>query len=316
MVLVRNKYFWDNANVDIDKVIFKGFESSDAEARDFEAGGLDFAGYVSPSNALEVKEETPERVSIYPSLNVWFIVLNATKEKFSDPRVRQALSLAIDRDTLVKTVNRGTHAPAYSLVPPHVLDYRQAHLKGVEGMTYAQRLAKAKKLMEEAGYSEEKPLKFDAFVMNNPIRKRNLVAVAAFWKNIHVQTTIVQQDSAEYAQALEGAQHEASYAGWGGDYNDPTTFLTLFKSTSGPMNFPHDNYKEFDRLLDRTYQLPSGKQRWVAMRKAEQALLDRGYLIPLSHRSGLMLFDPKVITNFAPNIAQDYRVRFLKMSRK
>ena len=185
--------------------------------------------------------------------------------------------------------------------------------KGFKGTTYKQRLARAKKLMEKAGFSDKNPLKLTLSINKDPAIKETAIAVANFWKQIHVETELFAQDTAIHFQDVLSAKHEIARDDWKGDYNDPTTFLALFVR-GNTMNGTQTGLAAYDKLFHDSFT--QGKiKRAQSLRTAEQMILDLGYVIPINYHVIGELHSP-VITNFETNIQGDYILRLLKISRK
>ena len=123
IVLKKNPNYYDAANVTIDEVQWLPFEDRSACLRRFEAGEVLICADVPAEQMTYMKEKLPEQLRIAPYLGAYYLPVKTTKEKFADPRVRQAISMLIDRDFIANEVWQGTMLPAYSLVPPGIDNY-------------------------------------------------------------------------------------------------------------------------------------------------------------------------------------------------
>ena len=316
ITMARNENFWDNAHVDVDKLVYKVINDSTAMVRYFKAGGFDFIYNVDPATAASYIKEDKEKTITYPSLTSWFVTINAKSPLLKNINIRKAMSFAIDRETFVKNVKKGMEVPAWGLVPPGISGYVQAKAKGFKGTAYAQRLVRAKKLMEDAGYSDKNPLKISFYSMSSGAAKKAAVAVISFWKEIHIQTELIRQDPSAFYAGLSGGKQQVSFSGWAGDYNDAMTFLEFLRPSSSASYIHDTDDKEYEQLLEQSFNVSSKQKRMAVLKKAEQHLLDRYFLLPLTFGTKTILIDKKVVTNFTPNTAADYRIRFFKISRK
>src|SRR5690606_6915118 len=123
----------------------------------FRAGELDVT-YEVPSQQISWAEENmPEQFHNTPYLGTYFYGFNTTVEPFSDPRVRKALSLAIDRDILTEKITQGGEIPAYGWVPPGFEGYEQQTLEWAD-WPQEKRNAEAVRLLEKAGFTADHPL--------------------------------------------------------------------------------------------------------------------------------------------------------------
>ena len=123
IVLKKNPNYYDAASVTIDEVQWLPFEDRSACLRRFEAGEVLVCADVPAEQMTYMKEKLPDQLRIAPYLGAYYLPVKTTKEKFADPRVRQAISMLIDRDFIAEEVWQGTMLPAYSLVPPGIDNY-------------------------------------------------------------------------------------------------------------------------------------------------------------------------------------------------
>ena len=157
--LARNPAYHSARLVAIDEVYYYPTEDQQAELKRYRAGELDIS-YRSPSTRSPGSRKIcPSELKIAPYFGTYYYAFNLTKEPFKDnAKLRQALSLAIDRDAIVEKVMRGGEVPAYGWVPPNTLNYDKPEMPAGK-MSQAERDALAKKLFVEAGFGPGKPLK-------------------------------------------------------------------------------------------------------------------------------------------------------------
>ncbi|MEZ5862177.1 MAG: peptide ABC transporter substrate-binding protein, partial [Geminicoccaceae bacterium] len=120
IVMRRNPQFHDADQVQIDEVQWIPFEDRSACLRRFEAGEVHTCSDVPAEQMKYMQEHLPGALRIAPYLGTYYLPVKVTKPEFADPRVRQAISMLIDRDFIADEVWQGTMIPAYSLVPPGI----------------------------------------------------------------------------------------------------------------------------------------------------------------------------------------------------
>ena len=147
------------------------------ELNRFRAGELHITSSVPPETFEQVGKEYPDELHVFPYLGVYYYGFNLTKPPFKDNLpLRQALSMAIDRETLVdKIIGRG-ELPAYSWVPPGVANYEPPRLS-FASLTQAERNSIARSLYAQAGYGEDNPLRFELRYNTSDTHQR--IALAA-----------------------------------------------------------------------------------------------------------------------------------------
>jgi oligopeptide transport system substrate-binding protein len=146
--------------------------------------------------------------------------------------IRQALTMAIDRETLVKVLGRGEQA-AFGIVPPGVANHVSAHFSW-ENMTADDRQAAAQDLLRQAGYDDDHPLHFRLTYDTGDVHETVALAVSSMWQD--VLGIEVGLDKKEWKYFLATREDRSAWQvmrfAWIGDYNDPGTFTDIFRSDS------------------------------------------------------------------------------------
>lgn len=284
--VVKNPFFHDARNVKVDTVFFHHSDSPETELRRFRAGELDVMQMAPITQVDWLRQNLPETMRFYPVLGTRYLVVNMTKEPLaSDVRLRQALSLAVDRDVLVNKITKSGDIPAYSLTAPGIPGYPPPDAN-MAGATQAERDAMARKLMAQAGYGPgAKPLNVEILYNTDESMRKIVVAIAAMWQaKLGVKVTLNNQ---EWKVLLQNAG-EKSYSGtallgWVADYPDPHTFLKLFLSDIGRMNRAGYASKVFDEQLAKANGIVDPDQRLARMSQVEALMLADTPVIPLFH---------------------------------
>ena len=161
ITLVRNPYFYAADSVKLDKIIFYPTEDTPEEFRRFEAGELHIT-YRVPADKIETaRSQMADSFKNYPSLGTYYYAVNFDRKPLGTSRnLREALALAIDRETLVEKITKGGEVPAYSFVPNVLSGYAPSYLP-FKGMPADQRIERAKELLKAAGYGPDNSLSFE-----------------------------------------------------------------------------------------------------------------------------------------------------------
>jgi len=272
--LRRNPHYHDADNVQIDTVYYYPIEEHGAELQRYRAGELDFTQSVPNNQYGWIKANLGDQLHVTPYLSTYFFVLDLTEPPFDDLRLRRALAMAVDRRTLVDKVLGGGQEGAWGLVPPGVDNYTAAQYEWKD-WPEEQRLAEARRLYREAGYSADRPL--EARILYNTSDNHRKIAVAVqemIRSALGADITVVNQ---EFKVMLETRKDPARWEilryGWTGDYNDAYSFLEIFRSDS-PQNPAWYANPEFDRLLAQASAEGDMGRRGRLLREAEQLLID------------------------------------------
>jgi len=294
--LSRNEHYWNNANTAIDKVRHFITPDETAEVNRFRAGELDITETVSAQMFAKLREEMPDALRVAPFLQVYYYGLNLTKPPFKGNRkLRQALSMAIDRETIVdKVIGRGEQA-AYGWMPPGVNNY--------DAMTFTystqspqDRHASARRLYLESGYSPDNPLQVEIRYNTSETHKNIALAVQAMWRDVlGVETTLVNEEfRVLLANMLARDVTQVFRSSWSGDYNDPSSFLDIMKS-GNPSNLPGFSDEDYDSLLERAATQTDPVFRQAYLEEAEARLLEEHPVIPIYFYVSKHLVSSRVI---------------------
>ena len=313
ITLVKNPRFYDAANVKIDRVVFLPLTDPDVGLRRFRAGELDVQDTI-PVTQIAFVESTMGSMfhkEIYLA-NGW-LVLNMTRKPFDDIRVRQALNLAYDRETMAyKVVNIG-QPPAYSIVPPGIANYPGPVEFDFKSMPYPERLKRAQELMREAGFGPDKRLKTTMATGTSADARRITAAVQEIWRSIYVDADIVTSDAQVHFANMRAGNFDIAGAGWVADFNDPRNFLFLFLSDND-LNDSGYNNPAFDALIKQADQEQDLAKRGQLLAQAEALLLRDVPVIPNRFQVTLNLVQPYV-KGWVTNVSNTNRTRWLSIER-
>jgi oligopeptide transport system substrate-binding protein len=314
--LVKNPNYHDAANVSVDTVMFYPTEDIDSELQRFLAGELD-STYEMPSQMIPtMKQEHADEVHIAPYFGTYFYAYNLSHEPWKDsPELREALSLAVDRQIIVDNITQGDQIPAYAFVPPDTLDYT-AVVPEYAGWTQEQRDAKAKELFAAAGYGPDKPLSVQILYNTSENHKKIAIAIAAMWKQkLGVDTSIQNEEWATFLESRDSKTfQDIARHGWIGDYNDANNFLELLRSDIGPSNTSAYANPEFDKLMMASATEQDVAKRQDLMHQAETMMLADFPLIPIYFYTSRHMVSPAV-SGWEDNAQDQHPTRFITITR-
>ncbi|CAN5193336.1 peptide ABC transporter substrate-binding protein [soil metagenome] len=310
----RNPYFYDNSNVCLDQVdYFVVLDPASGERRT-RTGELDNLtdGVVASNRIANMRRpgQIPDYVRVHTYLGSGYLAFNTTLPKFKDKRVRNALSMTIDRDFITKKLLRGGQLTAYTFVPPGVANYIQAPKPYWADWTFEQRKTEARKLLAAAGYGPKNPLKVEIKHRNSSDPTLFMPAVQADWKSIGVDVTLIAYEVQIAYQAYKNADFEIADAGWIGDYNDAMTFLYLMQSQTGANNYGQYKNPAYDALLLKADNEPDVAKRAEYLRQAEIMMQNDQPVATIWYSINKNLVNPRV-TGWVDNINDHHPTRFL-----
>jgi oligopeptide transport system substrate-binding protein len=313
--LVKNPLFFAAETVKLQQVYFYPTQDTSAALKRFQAGELDIVNRCPPPNQVPLIRKTmPGRVKIAPFTATYFLSVNCLRKPFNDPRVRNALAMALDRETLVNKVIRIGQRAAYNVVPPGMPGYSYAAQARFRDLSMAQRIAKAKELLAEAGFGPGNPLSFEFNIYNTHEWRQWSTVLQFMWRQVGVDMRIAALDSQVLYDYLRKKDFTVASAGWVADYRDPKNFLFLFESTTTDLNYGSYNNARYDTFVADADHIRDPEARLKSMANAEQILMDEMGVIPLMHDVTRDLVSLQV-NGWIPNVTNFNRSRYISLDR-
>ena len=309
--VVKNPAFYDPASVCVDKIYYFPTPDSVMAERRVARGELDLNTNFQSSRVQRLRDTLPGYVRAYPALATSYIALNTEGvPAFRDIRVRRALSMAVDRDFITGKLMRAGQKPAYSFVPPATAGHGQGVRLRWADMPLEKRQAEARRLLAEAGYGPGNPLSIEIKVGNSPDNLLLSQAVAADWTALGLKVSTVQNEGQIAFAAYRQKDFQVGMMSWYADFNDPLTFLGLFRSDTGQQNYSAYANPRYDALLDRADLEPDAQKRGRILAEAEQLLLDEEGILPVFQVVSRALVSPR-ITGWTDNVENFHRARWV-----
>lgn len=247
---VKNPEYWDKNNVFLDTLTYYMVEEASTELTMFETNQIDFGDNPPlPDHDRLVAEKLLKEA---PLIGTYYYKFNIEKKPFDDVRVRQALTLALDRASLIKNVLKGAQKPATSFVCYGIKDPDGKEFRDVGGDFFKDAdIAQAQKLLADAGFPGGKG--FPAFTIlynTSESHKQIAEAICEMWKtNLGIKNiTLVNQEWQVYLDSQDTGDFTVARAGWIGDYSDAMTFLDMWTTGNGNNNTRWGK-PEFDKLV-------------------------------------------------------------------
>ncbi|MBC8040591.1 MAG: peptide ABC transporter substrate-binding protein [Opitutaceae bacterium] len=306
VILAKNANYWDAAAVKLNEIHFLPIESVSVEENAFRTGQIHMTSAVPLSKVEVYAKEQPEALKVVDDRGIYFYALNVTKAPLDDRRVRQALSLTVDREQLVKQVIKGGKKAAWNFTPP-----------GTGGHVAEPSLRfdpeKARALLAEAGFAGGKgfppiELLVDAREMHKVIAE----ALQQMWRqHLGIEVVLRNEETQVLIASKRTMNFNLSRGSWNATtYQDPYYFLGAWR-TGGLYNEAKWSNAEFDRLIDSTWTTDTAA-RAEAFRKAEALFLEELPAIPLFFSTQVILVNPHV-RGYQPYPFADRRLKNLEV---
>lgn len=295
VLLERNRYYWNDAATRLDAVKYLHIADENAELTRYRAGDLHITAVVPRGQADWIKANVPQEFHVHTQLSTYYYGFNLTRPPFKDNvKLRRALSLVVDRERLAQAILRVGELPAYGWVPPGVHNYTSQTFD-YAGKPMAERVAEARRLYAEAGYSKSNPLRFELRYNAGEVHERLAVAISSMWKEaLGAQVQVRAVEFKALLQDIDRGNVDVFRSSWIGDYNDAYTFLQYLKSDFG-INLPRYKSAEYDALLARATAEVDEARRRDLLQQAERVLLRDHALMPVYFYVNKRLVKPEVV---------------------
>lgn len=313
LVSEKNPTGFGAAEACFERVVYFELENETAVENKIAAGEMDVNNFFTGARQSELEARFPGWPRTYPGLITTYWSFNMDRAPFDDVRVRKALSLALDREFMVRNVLAPGFEPAYAFVPPVMANYEverpTVHWKD---MPRAERVERARELLQEAGFGPGNPLRFEFIHRSTGDNPRVAPVAQQNWAEIGnwVQPVIVRQDTKVLYARLRENDFVVADGGWLADYDDPLNFLYLLMSDTGPQNYSNYANPEYDRLIEAAIRELDLTRRAELFAEAEQLMLEEYPITPMWFLVTQDLVDP-TLTGWVGNAKNNHRSRFL-----
>ncbi len=293
IVLVRNAHYWDDKKSVLTKVTFIPINEESSATKRYRANDIDITESFPKNMYALLKKELPGEVYTPDQLGTYYYAFNTEKGPTADVRVRKALSWSIDRRIIAEKVLGTGEKPAWHFTPDVTAGFTP--MKSYLQQHSQQELnAQAKALLTAAGYGPSKPLHLTLLYNTSESHQKIAIAVASMWKkNLGVDVTLQNQEWKTYIDSRNSGSFDVIRASWIGDYNEPSTFLSLLTSTHTG-NIARFRSADYDAVMTKASTETSVAARNTDYNRAEQIIADQAPIAPLYQYTNGRLIKPWV----------------------
>lgn len=290
IVLEKNKNYYDEASVKLEKLTIKLVSEETSAWASYKSGQFDVTDIVPKSDVQSALKDGTAKA--FPNLSTYFILINVSDKSknlnldvnkvLSDVRVRKALNLAINRQVIVDNVTKAGEVPAHGIVPKGIID--------TQGNDFADKtiyfnpegnINEAKRLLAEAGFENGQGFPTLKLLYNKEGGHGEIMqAVQVMWEKIGVNVELQSQEWKTFSERRVLKNYEVARGGWSADYVDPMTFLDLFISTS-TQNYTGYNNPKYEDIINKAKHELDTEKRMELLHEAEDIIMTDMPIIPL-----------------------------------
>ncbi|QOV89254.1 peptide ABC transporter substrate-binding protein [Humisphaera borealis] len=295
--LTASQYWWNKDAVKTKSIDVVSADDYLWALTIYDTGGVDWLTDMSGELAADLLKKGRKDVHVYPGFGTYFYTFNCKekladgrKNPFADVRVRQAFSMAVNKQVIVDNVTRLGEPITTQYIPPYAFE----KYPSPKGLGY--NVERAKQLMAEAGYPGGKgfpdiTLLFNSEGQHGPIAQ----IVRRQWQEaLGVDLRLESIEINTFRQRLHNKEYAVARASWYGDYNDPSTFTDKYKSESDNNDSAWIN-PEYDALCAKADRERDDGERLKLFAQAEKLLLEEAPILPMYHYMNVYLYRPEQV---------------------
>lgn len=301
VVLEKNDKYYKSKDVVLDNIIFFVTDNSITAYNMYLNDELDAIFNNVPPDLLKDLKLREDCYSMGIN-STYFYSLNTKVKPLDNVTVRKALSLAIDRKTLTESVLNDSSIPTRRATPDYIDYSYKSNLNLFDAKM-------AKKLLVDAGYPNGKnfPLLKVKYNVNDRQRKIAEFIQNQWKKNLNINVQLESEEWSTYINSRINGNYEIIRAGWLGDYSDPMTFLSIFKTENTSFSSYGYSNSEYDKLLIKSDHERNIFERQEILKKAEAIIIERDFpAIFINITSSSYLFRNDKWKGWEPNISERF----------
>ena len=285
IIVEKNETYWDADSVALNGIHYFPIQDRQTENRMYQTGQLHITNGVPFNLRDKYRQDNNPDLREDPMFATGYLGLNNTHEGLSDPRVRRALSLALDRKTIIDKVTKNG-SPAGGFVPPAIAAYPASDVLPHDP-------EQARALLVEAGYPGGEGLPTFEFIIANADTSRTFAEVVQeMWRTeLGVSIEILNKEWQVLIAEMDSGNYDIFLLSWIGDYLDPATFLKIMRTGDGNNRTGYGN-PAYDELLEQANQMTSIEERYALLAQAEAILLEDLPILPVTWARNMYLIHP------------------------
>lgn len=282
ITLEKNPDYWNPGYPKVDKLVFKVIPENTARLTALINGEIDLMDGLNPDDAETVEANSDLQLILRPSMNIGYIGFNVEKAPFDNPKVREAISYAINKPAIIEAFYAGLGQPAVNPMPPSLW----GHNDDIKDREF--NLDKAKQLLTEAGFPNGFKTEFWAMPVPRPYMPDGVKIAEAIQQDLNkigVETEIVTMEWATYLEKVRVGEQAMFMLGWTGDNGDPDNFLAtlLDKNNIDSNNNTRWANDEASQLMQQAKSASTQAEREQLYKQVQEIIFREVPLVPLAH---------------------------------
>ena len=313
MVLEKNDQYWGQEDMQLDKVNYKVIQESSTAVQAFINGELDVVSTSDTNWGKTITAAGDSQEMTVPSSAPDFFMFNLKNEYLSNTKIRQALSIAFDRQEMVDTLRDGMSVPIYSMMPDTMKVGDKTYTELVDGKNYfvtqmQEEYTDPKALLQEGLAELGKSTDPSQMTIRYASRGTSELSkkIGEWMKQVWEEKLgiNVQIDMMEWNimwDKIDAGDYDIACGGWGPYYNEPSALLQLFEPVNGYFNadktgWNNEDSQKFTELLNQAKDVVDDKEKAEIYLQAEQLVVGNALIAPMYLEAS-----PTYVKNYVKN---------------
>ena len=289
ITLKKNQYYYDEKKIRLNEIVFNFTDNDEKIYEMYENNQFQLIKDIPTYQMENIKDN--KEFHIDNMMGTYYLVFNTRKAPFDNVNVRKALSLAIDRDYISNVVMQGTSKAARNFVGPGLTDvggesfeikteemYNEPFYKNDQ---YEKNFEEAKRVLLEAGFSDNNKIPEILFVVNDEGYNRAISEyIKLYWSRLGINVKIDYYTKAAFSKIRRSGEFDVVRSGWMCDWDDPSNILSVFETFSGH-NYGKYSSSKYDQLVKEARETNVLEEHYYKLHLAERVLLEDYAIIPL-----------------------------------
>lgn len=295
ITLRKNPFYYAADKVAIPTIEFIPYSDRNSALSAYKSGNLDILSALPIDQYQQIKQQFPEEFHNVKIEGIVFYSLNTRLPDFQNVRLRQALSMSIDREVLVNKILHGGQGPLYSFITPTIENGRYGNLDySWKNLTDRQRINQAQKLYQQAGYNAKSPLQLTILYDNNDISRKVAIAISSMWQeHLGIKTSLQVEDWKSYLQSRKQGTFIVIKNSWGAAYNMVSTYTPEYQCNTA-VNVGSWCSSNYDHLIAQAEAEQARQKQTLLYKKAISVAMESYPIIPLYQNNYTILIKPYV----------------------
>jgi len=308
-----HEQYWEG-RPKIDNLIYAITPDASVRYAKLKAGECHVMAFPKPADIEAMKKDPNINLLQKEGLNIGYVAFNVEKKPFDNKAVRQALAMAVDKQSILKSVFQGAGQVAKNPLPPMMWGYNDK----IKDRPYDP--AKAKDMLAKAGFPNGFEVELWYLPVTrpyNPDGKRMAELIQADWAKIGVKTKLLTYEWGEYKKRSKTGEQQAMMFGWSGDNGDPDNFfgplLSCDAAKSGG-NVARWCNKDFEDAFQKAKLTPKQAERAKLYEKAQEVVHEEVPFITIAHS---VRFTPvrKEVKNFVMDATAHHYFKYVDLAK-